>query len=161
LLRQRDIEAVGMSGSLYVASGSAFAEHLQNRIARDQVNQKEDNRDHEPDHRERVEQAKRKISKHRSCSIPQRAEAGKNWAIDRSAYPVRVTTFFRPIRGFHISQFYPRLAPWALILRRFAAQVSASCFTASWSFQFSHTVTTVCATQNHQFSAGFPDRRGL
>ncbi len=55
LLAQRDIEAVGVARGLDVGGGSAFAEHLQDRIAGDEVDQKEDQRDHQPDYRQRVQ----------------------------------------------------------------------------------------------------------
>ena len=41
LTSQRKIKSVGVSSRLQVSRGRTLAEHLQNRIARHQVNQKE------------------------------------------------------------------------------------------------------------------------
>jgi hypothetical protein len=48
LLKKGSIEAVCMASGGNVTGGSSFTEHLQNGISRDQVNQQEDDRDHQP-----------------------------------------------------------------------------------------------------------------
>ena len=64
LLAERDIETVGVAGGLDVGGGCAFAEHLQDGIAGDEVDQQKDQRDHQPDYRERVEHAKGEVAEH-------------------------------------------------------------------------------------------------
>ena len=57
LLAERDIEAVGVAGGLDIGRRRAFSQHLQDGIAGDQVDQQKDQRDHEPDYRQRVQHA--------------------------------------------------------------------------------------------------------
>ena len=47
-----------MAGSLYVGYRGAFAEHLQDGIAGDQMDQDEDQRNHQPNYRQRVQHAR-------------------------------------------------------------------------------------------------------
>ena len=56
LLREREIESIGMTGGLNVSGCSAFAKHLLDGIARHEVNEQKDNRNHQPEDREGVEQ---------------------------------------------------------------------------------------------------------
>jgi len=52
---------------------------------------------------------------------------------------VCVRTRLSPLRGLNVSHLYPRLAPWAAFLRRFAADNRTACSTASSKFEFSRT----------------------
>ena len=61
---QRKIKAVGMAGGLHVGYGSAFSQHLKNGIAGHEVNQKEHERDDQPYHWQRVQDAEGKVSEH-------------------------------------------------------------------------------------------------
>ena len=49
-----NIETVRVAGGDDVGSGSAFAQHLKDGIARHDVNQKENNGNHQPDHRQHI-----------------------------------------------------------------------------------------------------------
>ncbi len=51
LLGERGVEAVGVAEGGDVAGGGSFAEHLDDGIAGDEVNQQEDDGDDQPDHR--------------------------------------------------------------------------------------------------------------
>ena len=65
LLAERDIEAVGVARGLNVSGGRAFAQHLLNGIAGDEVDQQEDGGDDEPDDRQGVEDAGDDVARHR------------------------------------------------------------------------------------------------
>ena len=54
---QGTVKAVGMAGSLHIGYGSAFSQHLKNRVAGNEVDQKEYERDDEPYDRQRVKKA--------------------------------------------------------------------------------------------------------
>ena len=57
LRAERNIEAIGVAGGGDVGGGSAFAQHLLDGVAGDEVNQQEDHRHDQPDDRQHVEQA--------------------------------------------------------------------------------------------------------
>jgi len=61
---QWKIETVGMSGSLYVRYRRSFAQHLQDRVAGDEMDQEEYQRDDQPDYRQHVENAKGEVAEH-------------------------------------------------------------------------------------------------
>ena len=56
LLTQRQIESVLMTQRIQVRRGGPFAQHLRHRITGYKVNQQKDQRDHQPDNRERIQQ---------------------------------------------------------------------------------------------------------
>jgi hypothetical protein len=51
LLEERSIETVGMAESIDVGNGSSFAEHLDDGVAWNEVNEKKDDRDDNPEDR--------------------------------------------------------------------------------------------------------------
>jgi len=53
LLAEWGIESIGMAKGGDIGRGSSFSQHLNDGIARYEVNEKEDNRNHHPDHWER------------------------------------------------------------------------------------------------------------
>ena len=53
-----------MTGSLNIRRGGAFAEHLLNGIAGNQVDEKKDQRNDEPDDRQSVEHAEEEVAEH-------------------------------------------------------------------------------------------------
>jgi hypothetical protein len=55
-----------MAGGLHISYGSAFSQHLKNRVAGHKVNQKKDERDYQPDHGQRVQHAEKEVSGHLS-----------------------------------------------------------------------------------------------
>ena len=55
-----------MARGLHISYRSAFSQHLKNRVAGHQVNQEKDERDYQPDHRQRVQHAEREVSRHPS-----------------------------------------------------------------------------------------------
>jgi hypothetical protein len=57
LLKKRSIEAVGVAESVDVGSRGSFAEHLDDGVARDEVNEKKDDRDDDPEDGEGKEDA--------------------------------------------------------------------------------------------------------
>ena len=58
------IETVGVPGSLYVGYRSSFAQHLQDGVAGDQMDQQEYQRDHQPNYRQHVQNAKGEVAEH-------------------------------------------------------------------------------------------------
>jgi hypothetical protein len=54
---KRDIESVEMASSLDVGGGCAFAEHLKDGIAGDEVDQEKDERNYQPDYGQGVQGA--------------------------------------------------------------------------------------------------------
>ena len=65
---QGDVEAVSMARGLNIGCGCPFAEHLQDGIARDQVDEYEDYGNHQPDHGNGIQQATREVAQH-ACSL--------------------------------------------------------------------------------------------
>ena len=60
-----------------------------------------------------------------------------------SAVKLRETVsqpFFRPFGAWVYSTFYPRLAPWAAFLRRFAAQDNQACSTFFLTTELRHSL---------------------
>ena len=57
LLAEREVESVGVAGGGQVGGGSAFAEHLGDGVSGDYVDQEKNERDHQPDHWDGVEDA--------------------------------------------------------------------------------------------------------
>ena len=57
----------------------------------------------------------------------------------RGGFRVCVRTGLSPLGGWIAFLFYPRLAPWAAFLRRFAARNRPSCSTANQRIEFSRT----------------------
>src|SRR5215469_17911573 len=57
LSAQRSVETIRMPCRLDVGCSRSFSQHLLNRIPGNQVDQEEDNRDHQPDHRQHVQNA--------------------------------------------------------------------------------------------------------
>jgi hypothetical protein len=57
LISQRSVEAIGVTSGRDVGSRSAFAEHLRDWIAGDEVDQQENQAYDQPDHGQRVEDA--------------------------------------------------------------------------------------------------------
>ena len=60
-----------------------------------------------------------------SCDLPREKQRGPF----AYAYRVCVRTLLSPFQGLLFSHFSPRLAPWALFLRRFAAKSLGPCST--------------------------------
>ena len=52
---QGKIKTVGMAGGLHIGHRRAFAQHLKNGVAGHEMNQKENERDNQPDHWQRVQ----------------------------------------------------------------------------------------------------------
>ena len=52
---ERRVEAVGVAEHGDIGGGGAFAEHLDDRVAGDEMDQKKDDRDHDPEDGERDE----------------------------------------------------------------------------------------------------------
>ncbi len=81
-----------MTESADVGGGGSFAEHLDDRIARDEMNEKEDDRDDDPKDRKREEDAA-----HRSPVVASRGLAGrfdKNTGFLDSLRSLGMTLFF-------------------------------------------------------------------
>jgi hypothetical protein len=57
LRMDRGVEAIGMAQDRDVGGGGAFAKHLDDGVARNQVDQEEDDGDYDPENRERDEDA--------------------------------------------------------------------------------------------------------
>src|SRR5205823_5527987 len=57
LFAQGRVESISMTSCLNVRGRGAFSEHLLNGIAGDKMDKHENQRDHEPDHRQRIQQA--------------------------------------------------------------------------------------------------------
>ena len=53
-----------MTGSLYVRYRRAFAQHLQDRVAGNEMDQKEYQRDDQPNYRQHVQNAKGEVAEH-------------------------------------------------------------------------------------------------
>ena len=69
LLAQRRVQTECVAGGGDVGGGRAFPEHLLDGISGDQVNQKEDEADHQPDHWEGVENALEEALGHRMLVV--------------------------------------------------------------------------------------------
>src|SRR5712692_1004410 len=69
LRTQWEIKSIGVTGGLNIRRGSAFAEHLLNGIAGNQVDKKKDQRNDEPDDRQSVEHAEGDVAEHGCSSI--------------------------------------------------------------------------------------------
>ena len=57
LLRERSIETVSVAQGIDIGGSRSLAQHLDDRIPWDEMNQQEDNGDYNPEHRERNEEA--------------------------------------------------------------------------------------------------------
>ena len=57
LLAERDIQSVSMTRGNHVGRRCTFTQHLLDRIAGDEVDQQKDDRHHQPDYRQHVQQA--------------------------------------------------------------------------------------------------------
>ena len=68
LLAQRQIESVLMAQRGQIGRRCAFAQHLLHRIARHQVNQQKDQRDHQPDNGKRIQQTRGPARAAASCA---------------------------------------------------------------------------------------------
>src|SRR5205823_5527986 len=64
LFAQGRVESISMTSCLNVRGRGAFSEHLLNGIAGDKMDKHENQRDHEPDHRQRIQQAQGKVAEH-------------------------------------------------------------------------------------------------
>ncbi len=64
LLAERDIESIGVARRLNVSGGRAFAEHLLNGIAGNEVDQQKDGGHDQPDDRQGVEDAGEDVARH-------------------------------------------------------------------------------------------------
>jgi hypothetical protein len=72
LLAQRHIQPVRMAESRDILSAGAFAEHLFDRITRNDMDKKKDDRHHQPYHWDGVDQS----DQHRPQSLHQEAFSG-------------------------------------------------------------------------------------
>ena len=57
LLRQRDIESIGVAGGLHVGAGCAFTQHLLDGIAGNEMDQQKNDGHNQPDDGNHVKQA--------------------------------------------------------------------------------------------------------
>jgi hypothetical protein len=69
LLRQRDIESIGVARGLNIGAGSAFTQHLLDRIAGNKMNQQENDRHNKPKDGNHVKQAGCDVAEHGVESI--------------------------------------------------------------------------------------------
>ena len=67
LLGERRVEAVGVAEGVDVGGGGAFAEHLDDGVAGDEVDEQEDDRDDDPEDGQREEDAAERASSRARC----------------------------------------------------------------------------------------------